>query len=161
MTGIVMPDQRQNLLHLLQEAYALALDVERALRRLGGLQYASRVPFVNPMEICVNETLDQQRLLIECLRRIDGDGETVRAINEDLPVGGQHALANEPHGDALREMARVHALTLQEIDVYSECIATAESSGFFETRSTCEAILLRKSAIAACLSRENPQTAQT
>ncbi|CAB3773371.1 hypothetical protein [Paraburkholderia humisilvae] len=156
-----MPDQRQNLLHLLQEAYALALDVERAPRRLGGPQYASRVPFVNPMEISVKETLGQQRLLIERLRRIDGGGETVRAINEDLPIGDQHALASEPDGDAPGEMAHVHALTLQEIDVYSACIATAESNGFFETRFICEAILLQKSAMAACLSRDNPPTAQT
>ncbi|GAB7521292.1 DUF892 family protein [Paraburkholderia sp. 2C] len=155
-----MIDQRQNLLHLLQVAHALALDVEHSLRRLDG-HCTSRVTFAKRMEICLNATLDQQRLLVECLRRINGGGETVRAINVDLPVSAEHALAAESDGDALHEMARVHALTLKEIDVYSACIATAESSGFFETKFTCEAILLQKFAMAAYLTQDNPRTAQT
>jgi hypothetical protein len=57
-------------------------------------------------------------------------------------------------------MARVRALIRQEIDLYSSCIVTAESSGFFETRLACEAILLQKSAMTACLSRGEAWIAQ-
>jgi ferritin-like metal-binding protein YciE len=159
MMGLVMTDQRQNLLHLLQDAYALALDVEQSLRRLGK-HYASHVPFGNPLEACLKETLEQQLLLVECLCRIDGEGKTVRATNEDPSEDGKHTSANEPHGDVLPEMARVRALIRQEIDLYSSCIVTAESSGFFETRLACEAILLQKSAMTACLSRGEAWIAQ-
>jgi ferritin-like metal-binding protein YciE len=150
MVGVVMINQRQNLLHLLQDAYALALDVEQSLRRLGK-HYASHVPFVNLLEGRLKETLDQQRLLAECLCRIDGESKT-RATNEELSEDDKLASANEAQGNVLHEMARIRALIRQEIAVYSSCIVTAESSGFFETRLACEAILFQKSELAACLS---------
>ncbi|WP_133646423.1 DUF892 family protein [Paraburkholderia flava] len=155
-----MADPRQDLLHVLRRAYALAQDVERSLKQFSD-RHAGQAALAGPVTACLTQTLDQQRMLAECLRRIDNgtplppssqaDSTAVRPLSADR--------SNQSTDDAVHELTRIHVLVLQEIDVYSSGIATAESGGFFETRLVCEGILLQKSTMAAWLSRATNRTA--
>jgi ferritin-like metal-binding protein YciE len=148
-----MIDQRQDLLNLLRDAYALAQNVEQLLRQFYD-RLAGRAMPVSAIEACLQQSLDQQRLLGECLRRIEGDGQVPRS-NNVLPAAVQQSEEDQSTDDAHDDLSRVRALILQEMDVCSSCIAAAESSGFFETKLACERILSQKSAMAARLSRDD------
>jgi len=146
-----MTDQRQDLLHLLQDAYALAQNVEQSLRQFSD-RHASHAELASPIKVCLTQTLEQQRLLGECVRRIeDGSRQISHSTEADL-AAMQPAPADESADDVRHDLAHMRALILREIDLYSSGIAAAESSGFFETRLVCEAILSQKSSMAAWLS---------
>lgn len=153
-----MSDQRQDLLHLLSDAYALARKAEHLLERYGN-RHVNRAALAGPIQACLKQTLDQQRLLIDCMHRIEGEGHISRLGNGNLPVDIQPSPPGQPSDDESDELAGVRTLTLQEIDIYTSCIATAESSGFFETRLACEGILSQKFALAAWLSGDDLSTA--
>jgi len=151
-----MTDRRQDLLHLLQDAYGLAQNVERLLRQFSD-RHARHARLATLIEGCLLQTLDQQRLLVECLRRIGDGGQIARLANADFAVVLQPA--DQSADDALHDLAHLRALILQEIDLYSSVIAAAESSGFFETRLVCEEILVQKTSMAAWLSQHAPSQA--
>lgn len=141
-----MTNQRQDLLHVLREAYALAQNVERLLRQFSD-RHAGHAELIDPVKSCLAQTLEQQELLAACVRRIDGAGQISHSTSVDADTFSQ-ATAEQPAHD----LAHVRTLVLREIDLYASGIETAESSGFFETRLVCEAILLQKSSMAAWLS---------
>ncbi|CAB3759689.1 DUF892 family protein [Paraburkholderia solisilvae] len=153
-----MTDQRQDLLHLLGDAYALARKVERLLERFGN-RHVRHAALASTIDACLKQTLDQQRLLVDCMHRIEGEGHISRLGNANLPADMQPAQSDRPGDDEPDELASVRALTLQEIDIYTSCIATAESSGFFETKLACEGILSQKFALVAWLSGDDLSTA--
>jgi ferritin-like metal-binding protein YciE len=154
----VMSDQRQDLLQLLQDAYASAQNVERLLRQFSD-RHASHAELASPINACLTQTLDQQRLLGECLRRIEDGSHVAHLATADF-TALQQAPADQSADDVAHDLARVRALILSEMDLYASGIATAESSGFFETRLVCEEILSQKSSMAAWLSeRASSQSA--
>jgi ferritin-like metal-binding protein YciE len=156
--GPIMSDRRQDLLCVLQSAYALGQSVEQVLRRASNRR-ARRVGPVTSIDALLAQTLDQQRMLRECLKRID-DGEPTSKRS----TAGSAAVARpagQSENDLLHDLAEVRALTVQEIELYHSGIAAAESSGFFETRFVCEGILTQKSLMIEWLARQTPPHARS
>ena len=145
-----MTDQRQDLLCLLQSAYALAQGVEQLLRRFS-YRHARCVGLATPINAFLTQTLDEQRMLRECLQRIE-DGEHTPRLLANAGFAAIQQPRDQSEDDALHELAQVRALIFEEIDLYHSGIATAESSGFFETRFVCEGILMQKSLMTEWLS---------
>lgn len=143
-----MSDGRQELLCLLRDAYMcgqraaqlLTLFLER--HRDGGQVSAA-------IETFLAKTVEHQRLLTECLSRIEERAE-VPQPDEMICSAGQR-LENPPAENLLHELSNLRACILREIDLYSSVIATAEASGFFETRFVCERVRSDKSSMAAWL----------
>jgi ferritin-like metal-binding protein YciE len=152
-----MSDQRQELLRLLQRAYALAQNVEPLLRRFSD-RHATHVGLAAAMDAFLTQTLDQQRVLRECLQRIE-DGEHTPRLLANGGLAANLRPAGQSGDDALRDLAHVRALILEEIDLYHSGILIAESSGFFETRFVCEGILTQKSLMSEWLSLHTPAIA--
>ena len=144
-------DQRQDLLRLLHHAHGSARKVGQLLKRLIG-RHAVHDILAAPIESFLTQTLDQQRLLLECISRI-GDGEVSSGSLKESFTVMHHCASDRPVYDVLHDVALARTLTLEDIDLYSSVIVTAESGGFFETRHVCEGILLEKSSMADWLSR--------
>ena len=152
-----MTDQRQELLRLLQRAYALAQAVELLLGCFSD-RHAKRVGFATAIDAFLTCTLDQQRVLRECLLRIEG-GERAPGLSAHEGIATVTIPAVQSQDDALHFLAHVRALILEEIDLYHSGIAIAECSGFFETRFVCEGILTQKSLMKEWLSLHMPAIA--
>jgi len=105
---------------------------------------------------CLKQSLDQQLLVRDCFRRIQG-GEPIDRLADVFDAAECRPLSTDQRDEVVGdELAGVRALIRKEIDIYSSCIATSESSGFFETKLVCERILSQKFALASWLSRGNP-----
>lgn len=153
-----MKEQRQNLLCVLQNAYVLAQNVEQLLRRFGD-QHARHVRLATPVQSFLAQTIDEQRVLCECLHRIDDFKQTPRSFAKEGDVSSREP-AGQSEDDALQDLDHLHALILEGIDLYHSGIETAESSGFFETRFVCEGILTQKSLMTEWLSLHTPSQTQ-
>ena len=145
-----MTDQRQDLLCLLQSAYASAQGLEQLLRRFS-YRHARHVGLATPIAAFLTQTLDEQRMLGECLQRIE-DGEHTPRLLANAGFAAIQQPGDQSEDDAPHQLAHVHALILEQIDLYHCGIATAESCGFFETRFVCEGILTQKSLMTEWLS---------
>jgi ferritin-like metal-binding protein YciE len=154
MRKVTMVDQRQNLLHQLRGAYALEQNVERSLRWFND-RHAGQAALVSTGQEYLKQTLAQQQLLGKCLHRIEGDGQITQSENVNLPADILPAPPAQPGVGNVDKLFRLPSLTLEGIDTYTSCIATAESGGFFETKFTCEGILVQKFALSAWLSGDN------
>jgi hypothetical protein len=104
-----------------------------------------------PIESFLTQTLDQQRLLLECISRI-GDGEVSSGSLKGSFTVMHHCASDQPVYDVLHDLALARTLTLEDIELYSSVIESAESGGFFETRHVCEGLLSQKSSMADWLS---------
>ncbi len=94
-------------------------------------------------------------MLRECLHRIE-DGEHTPRLLANGGVTEIQRPSGQSEDDALRDLSHVRALVLAEIDLYHSGIATAEASGFFETRFVCEGILTQKALMTEWLSLDMP-----
>ncbi|MGV2289685.1 DUF892 family protein [Trinickia sp. YCB016] len=143
-----MSTERQELLCLLRNAYtgeqgAAALLIAFLERHPQCGQISAAI------EAFLEQTLEHQRLLAECLGRIEENSEVQEPQRSDFSTSQR--LEDPPEDDVLRELAHLLAFILQEIELYSSVIATAEASGLFETRSVCEGVQSDKSSMAAWL----------
>lgn len=143
-----MSTQRQELLCLLRDAY---MGEQGAAGLL--IAFLERHPQCGQIsaaiETFLEQTLEHQRLLAECLGRIEEQSEVQepqRSVCSTI-----HRLEDPPEDDVPRELAHLLACILQEIELYSSVIDTAEASGFFETRSVCEGVQSDKSSMATWL----------
>ncbi|QBR04460.1 DUF892 family protein (plasmid) [Paraburkholderia pallida] len=101
------------------------------------------------IEALLAKTLEHQRLLAECLARIE------ERTHIQQPQEGDFLTSQYPGDpsteDAHRGLAHVRTCIRQEIELYPSVIASAETGGFFETRFVCEGIQAEKSSMATSL----------
>ena len=143
-----MSTQRQELLCLLHNAYLCEQGAARLL--IGFLERHPHCGQISAaIETFLEQTLEHQRLLAECLGRIEEQSEVQEPQRNDFST--IQCLEDAPEDDVLRELTHLLACILQEIELYSSVIATAEASGLFETRSVCEGVQSDKSSMAAWL----------
>lgn len=145
-----MTDQRQNLLHLLHDAYVLARDIERLLRQFRD-RHASHAGPASVLEARLRETRERQRLIGDCIVRIEG-GIPVRRFKDGDSAGRQPTEPAQTESNVDHDLACLRTAISRESDVYVSAIAAAESGGFFETRLVCEANLRQTYPMAAWLS---------
>lgn len=145
-----MSTQRQELLCLLRDAYVCEQGAAGLL-----IVFLERHPHCGQIsaaiETFLEQTLEHQRLLAECLGRIEEQSEVQEPQRSDFSTMTIQRLEDPPEDDVLRELAHLLACILQEIELYSSVIAAAEASGLFETRSVCEGVQSDKSSMAAWL----------
>lgn len=149
-----MTGQRQDLLDLLGEAYVLAQNMEHLLTGLRG-RHAVSPALAFTIGECLKQSLDQQLLLNDCFSRIQGAEQGLRLADMPVPANCGPQSADQERDGVGDELDGVRALIRKEIDIYSRCIATSESSGFFETKLACEGVLSQKLALASWLSQDN------
>jgi hypothetical protein len=96
----------------------------------------------------------EDRLAI-CIERIKGKTDEGAAssptLMPNLPVGAASDIGELPESLAVK-IENLYLESIRAIASYTSLIATAESSGFFETRMICEGILSHKSSMATRLS---------
>lgn len=101
------------------------------------------------IETFLDQTLEHQRLLTECLERIEENTEVQQPQRSDFSTAQR--VEDSSEDDLFCELTHLRAGILQEIELYSSVIAKAEASGLFETRSVCEGLKSDKSSMAAWL----------
>ena len=105
------------------------------------------------------DALANQNSLAICLRRIDGSEALLQTL-PDEPLGAIEAggIAQTP-GDVAEILVNLIALKRHAIASYTSLIAIAEASGFFETKSVCEAIVRQQIAMVDWLLADVTSTA--
>lgn len=101
------------------------------------------------IEISLAKTVENQRLLAECLARIAEKTEV--PLPQAMDCSTALRLEDPSAENVLRELSHLRTGILQEIERYSCVIATAEVSGFFQTRLVCEGGRSDKLSMAAWL----------
>ncbi|WP_167760328.1 DUF892 family protein [Paraburkholderia pallida] len=143
-----MSTHREELLCLLHDAYRWEHGVAGLL-----MAFLERHPDCGQLsaeiEAFLAQTLEHQRLLAECLARIEDRTQIQQPQGADFwPSQYQ---ADPSMEDAHRGLAHVHTCKIQEIELYPSMIVAAESGGFFETRFVCEGIQAENASMAASL----------
>ncbi|WP_205710157.1 DUF892 family protein [Paraburkholderia silviterrae] len=156
-----MNTQREELLCLLRDAYMCGQGAAQLLAEF--LEHHPDSAQISAViEAFLAKTLEHQRLLAECLARIEEKTEVPQPKTND--VSRVPSPEERSTGDVPRDLTHLRARMLQEITLYSSVIATAEASGLFETRFVCEGVQSDKSSMAAWLevctsSNEEPRPA--
>jgi ferritin-like metal-binding protein YciE len=153
-----MSDLKDDLLLALRDTYATERYAERRLRTYA----AGTIPYREINERINADLMDalaNQNSLAICLRRIDGSEALLQTL-PDEPLGAIEAggIAQTP-GDVAEILVNLIALKRHAIASYTSLIAIAEASGFFETKSVCEAIVRQQIAMVDWLLADVTSTA--
>ena len=157
-----MSNERVDLLFQLRRIYATEHDTELLLRKLNASPALGAELAVHTAA-CLEATLEHRRQIGNCIERIEGKTDEGAARSPtlmlNLPVGSASDMGELPESLAAK-IENLYRESIREITSYTSLIATAESSGFFETRMTCESILSHKSSMARWLSDGISPTSQ-
>lgn len=143
-----MPPNRNDLLDQLREASSLGRETEQRLRHVLSQAPASDEQR-SEMKNLLTQTIEQQRLLGQSVMRIEDTGTPAGdAVPEAPATPAGPAAGDDRQSPSLIELRDA---LLREVDFYADLIATAEITGFFETKWVCEGILSQKSSTVAWL----------
>jgi ferritin-like metal-binding protein YciE len=141
-----MSDLKDDLLRALRDTYATERCAEGLLRTYA----AATIPYreINErIDADLMDALANQNSLAICIRRIDGSHAPLQTLPDELPGLIETDSIVQTQGDVAKELASLIAFKHREIASYTSLIAIAEASGFFETKSVCEAIVRQQIAM--------------
>jgi ferritin-like metal-binding protein YciE len=145
-----MTHLKADLMRTLRDACAMERHAEWLLRT--HVAATARYPEVSArIDADLTATLANQKALAGCMERIegtDGSDATLAALPADVAGAIETGSIAQTPEELARNLAILMAFKRYEIASYTSLIAAAEASGFFETKFTCEGILIQQVAMA-------------
>lgn len=149
----------ENLLDWLRDAHAMEQQAEKMLKAQSErLEHYPRLKA--RIDQHIEETLDQQRLIDECLTRLGGSSSTLKDIGGKLMAFGQAVGGSLMSDEVIKGAMAGYVFENMEIASYTVLIAAAQEAGDAETKAACEKILPQEVAMADWLREHLPELTQ-
>jgi len=145
-----MTTSQQNLLAWLRDAHAMELQAEQLLRAQAR-RIEHYAPFKARVEEHLQETLGQQKVVEECIRRLGGEPSAFKDKTAEAMALGHAATGMFADDEVLKDALASYAFENMEIASYTVLIAAARALGDEATARACESILPQEQAMAAWL----------
>lgn len=151
-----MATVQENLLAWLRDAHAMELQAEQLLR--AQLKRIEHYPTLKTrVEEHLQETLGQQKVVEECIRRLGGEPSTMKDLAAEAMAWGHAAAGMFANDEVLKDSLASFAFENVEIASYTMLIAAARDLGDEETARACESILPQEQAMAAWILKHLPE----
>ena len=155
-----MNQNNERLLQWLRDAHAMEKEAETMLQAQA-IRIERYPELRQRLELHVEETRDQARLLEYCIERLGGSTSTVKDATASL-MAGVHAAVNALMPDeVVKGVGASYAFEHLEIATYEALIIAARSYGDAQTEATCRQILQQEQAMAAWLAEHLEPTVLT
>lgn len=151
-----MATPKENLLDWLRDAHAMEQQAEKMLKAQS--ERLEHYPILKTrIDEHLQETLDQQQLLDQCLKRYDESSSTFKDLTGKLMAFGQ-AIGGMTMSDEVDKGAMSgYVFENIEVAMYTVLIAAAKVAGDIETQAVCEKILPQEEAMAQWLKDHLPE----
>lgn len=151
-----MTSKRDNLVDWLRDAHAMEQQAEQMLEDQSGRlenypQLKSRI--VQHLD----DTREQQRLLEQCLKRLDSSPSTFKEMGAKLMAFGQAVSGMAVSDEVVKGSMSGYVFENMEIAAYTVLIAAAQEVGDTETEAVLNQILPQEIAMADWLRDHLPE----
>jgi ferritin-like metal-binding protein YciE len=154
-----MATPQENLLDWLRDAHAMEQQAEKMLKAQS--ERLEHYPVLKArIDEHLQETLGQQQLLDECLKRYDESSSTLKDLMGKLMAFGQAIGGMTMSDEVVKGAMSGYVFENIEVAMYTVLIAAANAAGDIETQAACEKILLQEEAMAQWLKDHLPEITQ-
>jgi ferritin-like metal-binding protein YciE len=154
-----MATPQENLLDWLRDAHAMEQQAEKMLKAQS--ERLEHYPALKArIEQHIQETLDQQTLINECLTRLGGSSSTLKDLGGKLMAFGQAVGGSLMSDEVIKGAMAGYVFENMEVATYTVLIAAAQVAGDAQTQEACEKILPQEIAMAEWLLEHLPQLTQ-
>jgi ferritin-like metal-binding protein YciE len=151
-----MATPQENLLDWLRDAHAMEQQAEKMLKAQS--ERLEHYPKLKArIEQHLQETLDQQQLVEECITRLGGTSSTLKDIAGKLMAFGQAIGGSMMSDEVIKGAMAGYVFENVEIATYTVLIAAAKAAGDKQTQAACEQILPQEEAMAKWLLEHLPE----
>ncbi|VEF11408.1 Domain of uncharacterised function (DUF892) [Pseudomonas fluorescens] len=151
-----MATPQENLLDWLRDAHAMEQQAEQMLKAQS--KRLEHYPQLKArIDQHIEETLDQQKLIDECLQRLGGEASTMKDLGGKLMAFGQAVGGSMMSDEVIKGAMSGYVFENMEIASYTVLIAAAQAAGDTQTQKVCEKILPQEVAMADWLLKHLPQ----
>jgi ferritin-like metal-binding protein YciE len=154
-----MATSQENLLDWLRDAHAMEQQAEKMLKAQS--ERLEHYPVLKArIDEHLQETLGQQQLLDECLKRYDESSSTLKDLTGKLMAFGQAIGGMTMSDEVVKGAMSGYVFENIEVAMYTVLIAAANAAGDIETQAACEKILPQEEAMAQWLKDHLPEITQ-
>lgn len=151
-----MTAKQDNLLDWLRDAHAMEQQAEKMLEaQAGRLEHYPELK--SRILQHLDETRGQQRLLEECLKRLDSSPSTFKDMGAKLMAFGQAVSGMTVSDEVVKGAMSGYVFENMEIAAYTVLIAAAQEVGDAATESALKQILPQEVAMADWLREHLPE----
>jgi len=154
-----MATPKENLLDWLNDAHAMEQQAEKMLRAQA--ERLEHYPALKArIEEHLQETLGQQKLVEQCIKRLGGSTSTLKDLAAKLMAFGQAVGGMTMSDEVVKGAMSGYVFENLEIASYTVLIEAAKVAGDVETQRACEQILPQEIAMAEWLREHLPEITQ-
>ncbi|KPA90336.1 ferritin-like domain-containing protein [Pseudomonas sp. RHF3.3-3] len=154
-----MATPQENVLDWLRDAHAMEQQAEKMLKAQS--ERLEHYPQLKArIDQHIQETLGQQQLIDECLRRLGGSPSTLKDLGGKLMAFGQAVGGSLMSDEVIKGAMAGYVFENMEIASYTVLIAAAKEAGDALTLAACEEILPQEIAMAQWLLEKLPELTQ-
>ena len=154
-----MGTAREHLVNWLRDAHAMERQSEQLLR--GQASRLERYPkLAEGLQRHLDETLEQQRTLEQCLGRLDAAPSALKDFAGRLGASAQTLAAMAASDETVKAAMACYAFEQLEVAAYTSLFAAAHQSGDIQCQRMCDQLLQQERDMAAWLRGNLPQLTQ-
>lgn len=151
-----MATPQEHLLDWLRDAHAMEQQAEKMLRAQSErLEHYPKLK--TRIDQHLGETLGQQKLIDQCLKRHGGSSSTIKDMTGKLMAFGQAVGGSLMSDEVIKGAMAGYVFENVEIATYTVLLAAAKAAGDNETQAACELILPQEEAMAQWLLDHLPE----
>jgi len=154
-----MTTPQEHLLDWLRDAHAMEQQAEKMLKAQS--ERLEHYPQLKArIDEHIQETLGQQQVLDQCLKRYDESSSTIKDLAGKLMAFGQAVGGMTMSDEVVKGAMSGYVFENIEVAMYTVLIAAAKAAGDSETQAACEKILPQEEAMAQWLKDHLPEITQ-
>ena len=154
-----MATPQENLLDWLRDAHAMEQQAEKMLKAQS--ERLEHYPKLKArIDEHLQETLGQQRLLEECLKRLGTSSSTIKDLTGKVMAFGQAVGGSMMSDEVVKGAMSGYVFENLEVATYTVLIAAAREAGDTQTQAACEQILPQEEAMSEWLKEHLPEITQ-
>lgn len=154
-----MNNPRDHLVNWLRDAHAMERQSEQMLR--GQAKRLERYPkLAEGLQRHLDETLEQQQALEQCLQRLDASPSAMKDIAGRLAASAQTLTSMAASDETVKGVMACYAFEQMEVAAYTSLFAAAHQAGEIQCQRMCERMLQEERAMAEWLRAGLPQLVQ-
>lgn len=154
------PDVNENLLDWLKDAHAMEQQAEHMLKAQAGR--IEHYPELKArIESHLQETLGQQKMVEDCIKRLDGKPSLFKDAAAKMAAFAQATGGMTQSDEIVKGAIAGYVFENLEIACYTSLIAAARAAGDAETERICQQILEQEKAMSAWMLNNLPTVTTT
>ncbi len=154
-----MSNPREHLVNWLRDAHAMERQSGQMLR--GQASRLERYPkLAEGLLRHLDETLEQQRTLEQCLERLDASPSALKGLAGRLGASAQTLTAMAASDETVKGVMACYVFEQLEVAAYTSLFAAAHQAGEIQCQRACDQLLQQERDMAAWLRGNLPQLTQ-